>query len=105
MSEKIFWDDPHTSAANLVRDTLMGQRVEKVAEILGKSADLLYKAANPGMPQQLNLEQWLRALKFTQNFEPVRQLGEACGFLMIRKSGNLVEMLKALIELLERNGG
>lgn len=78
-----FWEDLELAAANLVKDALLGERIDKVALELEKSTDLLYKAANPHLPQQLNLLQWLKVLKKTQNFAPVRQLAEACGFLVL----------------------
>lgn len=104
MVEKNFWDDLDTASAHLVRDTLLGENVEEVAKEIDRSPDLLYKASHPHLPQQLNLKQWLRALKFTGNYQAVRQLGEACGFIMVSKGGDTLALLKSLIYALERNG-
>ena len=105
MLKKKFWEDLDLTSANLVRDTLLGQRIDKAAQQIEKSPDLLYKASNPNFPQQLNLKQWLAILRYTANFLPVRDLAEACGFIVIPKNGNMVELLKALIYALERDGG
>ncbi len=105
MAEKKFWEDLDAASAHLVRDTLLGENIEEVGRRIDRSPDLLYKASHPHLPQQLNLKQWLGALKYTGNYQAVRQLGEACGFLMLPWDGDTMRLLKNLIYALERNDG
>jgi hypothetical protein len=101
MTEKIFWEDLDAAAAALVRDTLLGENVERVAQKLERSPDLLYKAANPTTPQQLNLKQFLNILKITGNYRAVRQLAQACGFLVVPAGGEPGQVLRALAAEME----
>jgi len=104
MTENIFWEDLDAAAAALVRDTLLGENVERVAQKLERSPDLLYKAANPTTPQQLNLKQFLNILKITGNYRAVRQLAQACGFLVVPAGGEPGQVLRALAAEMESRG-
>jgi hypothetical protein len=101
MKDDGFWEDLDASAADLVRDTILGENVEKLAQALGKSPDLLYKAANPTTIQQLNLKQFLALLQKTKNYRALKRLSAACGFLLIPINTNTLEGLKALVKALE----
>lgn len=98
MAGKNFWDDLDESTAEMVRLTLFGENVERVAQSMEKSADLFYKAANAGAPQQLNLKQFCKIIQKTGNYAAVKLLAEACGFVVVRKNGDIASVLREMAD-------
>jgi len=75
---------------------------KKVARHLRKSDSLVHKWAEGDEPQVPNLEQFLETVLFTRDFEGVKRLAEACGFVVVRRKGSPAQVLRELAEDLER---
>lgn len=83
-----FWENPKKSISYLVRDILLGRDVSRVAakirdEGVQCSDSLIYSWANPNDIRIPNTEQFLLLIKHTENCEPLKQIGEACGYIPV----------------------
>jgi hypothetical protein len=102
MREKIAGMEIREFAALLVRLSMQNISPKKVAGHLRKSDSLVHKWAEGDEPQVPNLEQFLEVLTFTRDFEGVKRLAEACGFVVVRRNGSVPQVLRDLAEDLER---
>lgn len=94
-----FWDDLDVSVSLLVQEALRGQDVARTAYRLKKSPSLIYKWANPGLEQSPSLKQFLLLIKFTGNYNPLRQIARACGFELVSRQDPLPDLLRVLNDL------
>lgn len=85
MSEPKFFQEAGESAALLVRLSMQTVSCKQVARHLDKSDSLVHKWGEAEEIQAPNLEQWLKVLAFSRDFEGVRRLAEACGFVCVRR--------------------
>jgi hypothetical protein len=99
--EREFWGNLKRSISYLVRDLLVGRDVARLAARLREegvscSDSLLYKWANPNDVQIPNLEQFFLLIKHTENCEPFKEVGQACGYIAVPE-GDLGEALEHLL--------
>jgi hypothetical protein len=96
-----FFEDPGAAAALLVRLSIQSTSVKQVARRLDKSDSLIHKWTEDEEAQAPNLEQWLKTLAITRDFDGVRRLAKACGFVCVRRGATLSQALRELAEELE----
>ena len=102
MQKKIAGLDIREFAALLVRLSIQNTSCSKVAAELDKSLSLIHKWMENDEAQVPNLKQWLELVTFTRDFEGVKRLAEACGFVVVRRNGSVPQVLRDLAEDLER---
>jgi len=107
MSEKFFGFgmEIREMAALLVRLSIQSVSAKQVAAILRRSDSLVHKWTEGDEAQVPNLEQWLETVAFTKDFEGVKRLAEACGFVCVRKNGSPAQVLRDLAEEMEEKTG
>jgi hypothetical protein len=91
-------------AALMVRLSMTSQSPGQVARALRRSSSLVNKWTEGDEAQVPNLEQFLETIAFTRDFEGVKRLAEACGFVVVRRNGSPAQVLRDLAEDLERQG-
>lgn len=78
-----------------------GVKVEEIADLMGKSASLLYKAANANeTDQNLQAHDLIPVMERTGNFFILHELAALFNFALV-PLGEPVEMLKVLVRALE----
>lgn len=81
-----------------------GVKVEEISELMGKSASLLYKAANiKETEQNLQAHDLIPVMERTGNFFILEELARLFGFALV-PLGEPVEMLRVLVKALEGKG-
>jgi hypothetical protein len=88
-------------AALMVRLSMTSQSPGQVARALRRSSSLVNKWTEGDEAQVPNLEQFLETIAFTRDFEGVKRVAEACGFVCVRRNGSLAQVLRELAEDLE----
>ena len=89
-------------AALIVRLSMTSHSPGQVARALRRSSSLINKWAEGDEAQVPNLEQFLETILFTRDFEGVKRLAQACGFICVRREGTRAELLRELAEQLDR---
>jgi len=96
-----FFEDPQAAAALVVRLSKLSLSCKKVAVELDKTESLVHKWGEDDAPQSPNLVQFIKVLKRTRDFDGVRRLAEACGFVCVRRNGSAAEVLRDVAGALE----
>ena len=86
----------------MVRLSMTSQSPGRVARALRRSSSLVNKWTEGDEAQVPNLEQFLETILFTRDFEGVKRLAEACGFVVVQRNGSPAQVLRDLAEDMER---
>jgi len=75
--------------------------VEQLADRIGRSANYLYKMANPAEGADFKLKDLIPAMTAQKDYQALRHLAHACGFLIVnvpRAAKNRAESMEMVVE-------